>query len=93
MYTMENTQRIGATKARNNFFQILQDSFMNKKPFLVEKGKIPMVYIIPVTADIPEKDSSKDYAQKLLEIEGDWFQINDLKKTRKEIEERLTKNV
>ena len=92
MYTMENTQRIGATKARNNFFQLLQESFMNKKPFLVEKGKIPMVYIIPVTADLNAKKPNKNYAQKLLEIEGDWFSLNDLKETRKEIEERRTRN-
>ncbi len=46
---MKNIQTINATKARNNFFNLLQKSFLEKQSFLVKKGNIPMVYLVPVS--------------------------------------------
>jgi len=42
-------QRINVTKARNNFFNLLKESVLEKQTFLVEKGEIPMVYLVPVS--------------------------------------------
>lgn len=57
---MSQIQNISATEARNNFFNVLKESYLEKKRFLIKKGGIPMVYIIPVNdmanqayADIP----------------------------------------
>lgn len=87
---MEEAQRIGATEARNNFFKLLRESFLEKQPFLIEKGKIPMVYIIPVTAKtLTAEPSKEEYTEKLLKIDGDWFSIKDLRKIRRDIEKRL----
>jgi len=42
-------QIISATEARNNFFSIIDQSFLEKKRFLVKKGNIPIAYIGPPT--------------------------------------------
>lgn len=48
---MEQIERINATKARNRFFELLKKSFLERRSYIVEKGQIPMVYIIPFTTD------------------------------------------
>ena len=54
---MQNIQSISATKARNNFFSLLKQSYLHQKTFLVKKNDIPMVYIIPTTlADLQDQD-------------------------------------
>lgn len=40
--------KISATKARNNFFGIVQDAYLNGNTFLIDKNGIPMAYILPV---------------------------------------------
>jgi len=42
-------QRINATSARNDFFNLLKASVLGKQTYLIEKGEIPMVYLIPVS--------------------------------------------
>lgn len=40
--------KISATKARNNFFGIVQDAYLNGNTFLIDKNGIPMAYILSV---------------------------------------------
>lgn len=47
---MDEVKRIAATRARNKFFEILRKSYLEKQIFLIEKGGIPIAYIIPTTA-------------------------------------------
>ena len=54
---MENAQIINATEARNNFFSLLEKSFLKKRSFLIKKGNIPMAYIIPVSMVKDQKES------------------------------------
>jgi hypothetical protein len=49
MYIMKAVQDINATKARNDFFNLLKKSYLDKKTYLIKKGDIPMAYLIPVT--------------------------------------------
>lgn len=54
---MNKIQTIGATQARNNFFNLLKKSYLEKQTFMIERGDIPMVYIVPATiVDIDERD-------------------------------------
>lgn len=46
---MKAPRTINATQARNDFFNLLRESFLEKQSFIIEKGKIPMVYIIPAS--------------------------------------------
>ena len=46
---MKQLKRITATKARNDFFNLLKKSFLEKQTFIIEKGEIPMVYLVPVS--------------------------------------------
>ncbi len=55
MLKFSTMKRINATKARNNFFQILNESYKENKTFLVEKSDIPVIYIVPATKDLLEK--------------------------------------
>lgn len=43
-------QPISATKARNDFFNLLNRSFREKKGFIIEKSKIPVAFLIPANA-------------------------------------------
>ncbi len=53
---MKAVQDINATKARNDFFNLLKKSYLDKETFLIKKGDIPMAYLIPVTiADNKDK--------------------------------------
>lgn len=65
---MNNVQRIKATEARNNFFHLLKKSYLEKQTFLIEKGDIPMVYIVPTSEDIFKRDSTFQEVKKQLKI-------------------------
>jgi prevent-host-death family protein len=43
------------TKARNNFFKIVRRGYLKKEVVLVEKGEIPVSYIVPVDLDGVDK--------------------------------------
>jgi prevent-host-death family protein len=43
-----SVKQINATEARNNFFSLLKQSYLGQQTYLVKKGDIPMVYIVPV---------------------------------------------
>lgn len=55
---MEKSNKINATQIRNNFFQVINDSFLNDKVFLVEKRGIPLVYIVPANDKFTVKKKS-----------------------------------
>lgn len=42
-------RKINATKARNDFFNLLKESVLEKQTFIIEKGEIPMAYLVPVS--------------------------------------------
>lgn len=60
---MESPERISATEARNSFSNLLKESFLEKKSFVVEKGKIPMVFIIPFSKEYLGENGSEKKAQ------------------------------
>jgi len=39
--------RMPVTKARNDFFRIVRQGYLKKEIILIEKGEIPVSYIIP----------------------------------------------
>jgi len=43
------------TKARNDFFKIVRRGYLKKEVVLVEKGEIPISYIIPANTKGIEK--------------------------------------
>jgi len=57
MITMSNIQVINATKARNDFFNLLEKSFLKKRSFLIKKSNIPMAYIVPINVVEDQKES------------------------------------
>jgi hypothetical protein len=56
-------EEINATEARNNFFILLKRSFLNKQKYLIRKGDIPMVYIVPVNYEDLKKAMPKKEKQ------------------------------
>lgn len=62
---MQNIQRINATKARNNFFNLLKKSYLENKTFLIEKGEIPMVYMVPVDFSVTKDSLASKQDQQL----------------------------
>lgn len=40
-------KRMTITKARNDFFRLVRRGYLKKEIVLIEKGEIPMSYIIP----------------------------------------------
>jgi hypothetical protein len=52
-------KRMTVTKARNNFFKIVRRGYLKKEVALVEKGGIPVSYIVPVNLDGIEELISK----------------------------------
>ncbi len=44
-------KRMTITKARNDFFRIVRRGYLKKEVVLIEKGEIPMSYIIPANID------------------------------------------
>lgn len=74
---MDKINVINATKARNNFFSLIQESYLEKKLFLVEKADIPVVYIIPFS----EKFPIDSYSQ--IKMKEDLETIKEIEKLRK----------
>ncbi len=85
---MKKIQKIGATEARNDFFNLLTKSFKKKQPYLIEKGKIPTAYLIPVTLEKPGKGAGNSYADELLKLKGSWFSYKDWVTIREEVANR-----
>lgn len=62
---MEKLKSLNATEIRNNFFKVVNDSFLNDKVFLVEKRGVPLVYIVPANDKfIIRKKPKKKVASK-----------------------------
>jgi hypothetical protein len=40
-------RRMSITKARNDFFRLVRQGYLKKEVVLIEKGEIPVSYIIP----------------------------------------------
>lgn len=75
--------KISATKARNNFFGIVQDAYLNGNTFLIDKNGIPMAYIMPVKQINLLKDIAREKKITFAKLK------NNLKPTAKYI---LNKN-
>lgn len=56
---------MGATEARNNFFVILENAFLNNQSYLIKKGNIPMAYISSVNT---VKTGETDILDEILEL-------------------------
>ena len=80
MFAMVDIQRISATQARNDFFNLLKKSYLEKIPFLIEKGEIPMVYMIPINhSSMNKKNIFQNKAQEKL-----LYKLNKFKNSMKE---------
>ena len=92
---MKQLQLIKATEARKRFFELLKMSYLNKSRFLIEKGGIPVVYLTPVLnvqKNLKRRKLSRtEFAKKLLEIKGEWFDYKEWKKVRKDTDKSLQK--
>jgi len=65
---MVNLQIIKATEARNNFFSLLKKSYFKKQNFLIEKGGIPMVYMVSVNGGLSQKQAKTSKTKKNLRL-------------------------
>lgn len=54
-----NTQVLSATKARNNFFQLLDQAHLENKTFIIKKGNIPVAQISPPSSKTQAKTNWK----------------------------------
>ena len=63
---MRQIQRISVTQARNDFFNLLKRSFLEKQSFIIEKGGIPLVYWLPISEKDLRKQSSSQRAKMRL---------------------------
>ncbi len=61
--------RISATRARNDFFNLLKKSFLEKQAFIIEKGQIPMAYLMPVYEEELIKTGQRSEVKLLAELE------------------------
>jgi len=48
-------KRMTITKARNDFFRLVRQGYLKKEVVLIEKGEIPVSYIIPTNISGVEK--------------------------------------
>lgn len=67
------TEELNATEARNKFFILLKQSFLNKQRYLIKKGDIPMAYIVPISSkyldeDIYEKEKQLNILRKAAKL-------------------------
>lgn len=58
---------IDASRARNNFFKILERVYLNNESFLIKKGGLPMAEIVK-----PKKEKKGD----LLKFAGIWKDLD-----------------
>jgi antitoxin (DNA-binding transcriptional repressor) of toxin-antitoxin stability system len=63
---MSDTQTISATKARNNFFQLLDQALLENKTFIIKKGSIPVANITPPQKTTSTKTNKQKKQLKLL---------------------------
>lgn len=63
---MSDTQTISATKARNNFFQLLDQALLENKTFIIKKGSIPVANITPPTKPNPNLSDKQTKKQLTL---------------------------
>ena len=63
---MKQIQTMGATEARNNFFGILENAFLNNQSYLIKKGNIPMAYISPPTKI--DLDEPNDLIERIINL-------------------------
>ncbi len=47
---MMKTMTINATKARNNFFNLLEAAYWEKQQVIIKKNNIPMAKLVPVAS-------------------------------------------
>ncbi len=82
---MKEVKKIQATEARNKFFKIMDQSFLEKQPYVVEKRDIPMVYIMPYSI---EKEQTENVFDKLDKLRASMPKTSDsvqlLKRVRSE---------
>lgn len=62
--------KISATKARNDFFNLVQDTYLSGNQYLIEKNGIPMAQIIPIQKEviIDDLSLSEDELRKLKQL-------------------------
>ena len=61
---------IDSSKARNNFADILNSVFDNKKTYIINKSGIPVAKIVSLEKDDIKNDDFMDFAGMLSEKEG-----------------------
>jgi len=64
-WTMSNTVSIDASKARKDFFKILEDVGNGKNDFLIKKSGIPVARVVSVNNDFD-----------IMELAGSWKDID-----------------
>jgi len=72
---------IDSSKVRNNFADILNSVFNNKKTYIINKSGIPVAKIVSLDKENLEKDDFMDFAGILTEKEGNKV-LKDIKKMR-----------
>jgi len=72
---------IDSSKARNNFADILNSVFNNKKTYIINKSGIPVAKIVSLDKENLEKDDFMDFVGMLTEKEGNKI-LKNIKKMR-----------
>jgi len=77
---MNNLMYIDSSKVRNNFSNILNSVFGDKKTYIIKKSGIPIAKIVSLEKDDIKVDDFMDFAGMLSEKEGETI----LKRIKKE---------
>ena len=98
---MKKATKITATKARNQFFNIVQDAYLSKNSYLIEKNNIPMAYIVPVDTGfiVDEQNTQSKRIKEQLDLldrtdklrKGQKLHEDSVKTIRKMRKERMRK--
>ena len=70
-------EKINATKARKNFFYLLEQSKKTGRKYLVLKDNLPAVYMSPATVGVELED---DITLVLKETKGSWGKLTETEK-------------
>ncbi|HAZ29417.1 TPA: hypothetical protein DCY43_01520 [candidate division WWE3 bacterium] len=70
-------ERINATKARKNFFYLLEQSKKTGRKYLVLKDNSPVAYISPAKVGVEFED---DIMSILKETKGSWEKLTETEK-------------
>ena len=62
---------IDSSKVRNNFANVLNSVFENKKTYIISKSGIPVAKIVSLEKDNTERDEFMDFAGMLSEKKAD----------------------